>query len=75
MDFTYEIKGVTLNMMDMMEISKYYGVVCTAEYLLDNYDITEEEVIDLAHKVRRHMDKCDCTESEAIEEIMENDEN
>ena len=70
MKFTYEIKGVTLNMQDMMEVCQYYRVACTAEYLLENYDLTEDKAMGLAYNVRVLMDKYDYTEIEAIEEVM-----
>lgn len=43
MKFEYIIKGITLNMADMVEIHKYYEAACTAEYLMDNYEITKEK--------------------------------
>ena len=70
MEFKYEIKGVTLNEYDMYDIKKYYEAHCTAEYVADNYDVTEEEAIKIGYQVRRLMDKYDSTEEDAIYEVM-----
>ena len=42
MEIKYEIKGITLNVYELMDIHHYYEAACTAEYLMDNYDITDE---------------------------------
>ena len=70
MEFKYEIKGITLNECDMYEIKEYYEAHCTAEYIADNYDVTDEDAVRIGYKVRRLMDKYDITEEEAIYEIM-----
>ena len=70
MEFKYEIKGVTLNEYDMYDIKKYYEAHCTAEYVADNYDVTEEEAIKIGYQVRRLMDKYYSTEEDAIYEVM-----
>ena len=70
MKFAYEIKGITLNEYDMYDIKKYYEAHCTAEYIADNYDVTDEEAIKLGYEVRRLMDKYDSTEEDAIYEVM-----
>lgn len=70
MEIKYEIKGVTLNEHDMYDIKKYYETACTAEYIIDNYDVTEAEAMKLGEKVRRLMDKYGGTEEDAIYEVM-----
>ena len=70
MKIQYEIKGITLNEYDMYDIKKYYEAHCTAEYIADNYDVTEEEAVKLGYEVRRLMDKYDSTEEDAIEQVM-----
>ena len=37
MEIKYEIKGITLNVNDLMELHHYYEAACTAEYLMENY--------------------------------------
>ena len=43
--FEYEIKGITLNLSEMVSIYNHYIASCTAEYLLENgYANNEKEV-------------------------------
>ena len=70
MKFAYEIKGITIDEYDMYEIKKYYEAHCTAEYIAENYGVTDEEAIELGYQVRRLMDKYDSTEEDAIYEVM-----
>lgn len=70
MKIQYEIKGVTLDVYDLIKIHEYYQVACTAEYILDNYDVTEEKAMKLAADVREYMDKYNVVEDEAIVAIM-----
>lgn len=70
MKFEYKIKGITLNEHDMHNIKKYYEVACSAEYIMENYNATEEEAMELGEKVRRFMDKYNSTEEDAICEII-----
>ena len=70
-DFTFEIKGVTLDMCDMNRVKEQYEIYCTAEYLIENYQIEEQEAIRLASDVRRFMDKYGFDEVDAIYEVLE----
>ena len=70
MKFEYKIKGITLNEYDMYDIKKYYEAACSAEYIADNYDVTEKEAMGLGEKVRRFMDRYGGTEEDAIYEVM-----
>lgn len=71
MTIKYEIKGITLNEWDMYEIKKYYEAACTAEYIMDNYDIADEDkALKLGYEVRRLMDKYGSDEDEAIEQVI-----
>jgi hypothetical protein len=70
MEIKYEIKGITLDVYDLIRIHEYYEAACTAEYLMDNYDLTEEQAMERGTRVRKYMDKNNVTEDIAIEEIM-----
>ena len=71
MKFEYEIRGITLNECEMRDIKDYYGVLCTAEYIMDNYDITDkDEAIKLATEVRHRMNDYDESEVNAIYEVL-----
>lgn len=75
MTFEYEIKGITLSMSDMCQIDAYYEAACTAEYLMDNYNITDEdEAMQLGYDVRRLMNKYGYDEEEAIDEVLCDDD-
>lgn len=69
-DFTYEIKGTTLDMCEMQQVHENYEIFCTAEYLLENYDLTEEQALRYAAEVRRLMNKYGYNEDEAIDEVI-----
>ena len=70
MKFEYKIKGITLNENEMRDIKQSYEILSTAEYILENYDLTGKDEMTLAYEIRRYMDKNDVTESEAIREIL-----
>lgn len=70
MEIKYEIKGVTLDVYDLINIHEYYRTACIAEYLMDNYNLTEDKAMSLGARVRRYIDKNNVTEDVAIEEIM-----
>lgn len=72
MKIEYEIKGVTLDIYDMINIHKYYEAACTAEYLMENYELTDEDAMKLGYEVRRMMDKHGLYEEDAIEKVMSN---
>lgn len=56
----------------MQEIHDDYEIFCTAEYLIENYHVlNENKAIALASDIRRCMDKYDYTEKKAIEEVLE----
>lgn len=75
MKIQYEIKGITLDVGDLMDIHNYYGAACTAEYLMDNYGIEDEEdAMYLGYEVRRLMDKYDYDEETAIDEVLAREE-
>lgn len=76
MKIQYEIKGVTLDVYELMELHQYYEAACTAEFLMENYDITnEEDAMYLGYEVRRLMDKYDYDEETAIDEVMSKEKN
>lgn len=72
MKIEYTIKGITLNEYEMYDIKKFYEAHCTAEYIFENYNVTEEEAIELGYEVRRLMDKYGGDEEDAIYETMRN---
>ena len=69
-DFTFEIKGITLDMCDMQRVHENYEIYCTAEYIMENYDLSEYQALKVAANVRHLMDKHGCTEEEAIYKIL-----
>lgn len=70
MKIEYEIKGITLTEWEMYDIKTYYEAACTAEYIMENYDVTEEEAMRLGHEVRRLMNKYGGEEEDVICEVM-----
>lgn len=70
MKIEYEIKGITLTAQDMYDIKKYYEAACTAEYIMENYNVTEDEAMELGYEVRRLMDKYGGEEEDVIYEVM-----
>ena len=69
-DFTFEIKGITLDMCDMQRVHENYEIYCTAEYIMENYDLSEYQALKVAANVRNLMNKYGCTEEEAIYKIL-----
>lgn len=70
-EFTYDIKGITLNMVDMNRIKFMYEVFLTAGYLMENYNYSKKKALDIATQVRDLMFKREyMTELEAIEEVL-----
>ena len=65
-NFTFEIKGITLDMCEMNTIHEQYEIFTTAEYLMENHHFEEKEALRLAADVRRLMDKYDYSEEQAI---------
>lgn len=71
MNIQYKIKGITLDVYELIDIHQYYEAACTAEYIMDNYDIIDEdEAMRLGYKVRELMDDYGYDEEEAIKCIM-----
>lgn len=71
MKCAYSVKGITLDANDLVEIHEYYEAFCTAEYLMDNYDIDDEDTaLCFGYEVRRLMDKHDYNEETAIDEVL-----
>lgn len=79
--FKVEVESGELSISDLIDIKEYYEACCTAEYLMDNYDIeSEEKAIELGYKVRERMDDersndYGTEEAEAIYEVMNEVEN
>ena len=71
MTISLTIKGVTLDEGDLVAVNSYYEAACTAEYLLENYGIqNEEQAMDIAYEVRHRMDKYGYEESDAIRVVL-----
>lgn len=71
MKIEYEIKGITLDAYELQELHEYYEAACTAEYLMENYDISDESTaMHLGYEVRRFMDKFGGDEEYAIDEVL-----
>ena len=72
MEIKYEIKGITLDVGDLVDIHRYYEAACTAEFVMENYEVSDEDqALQIGYDVRRLMDKYDYSELEAIDKIME----
>ena len=69
-EFTFEIKGVTLNMDEMHQIHKHYEICCTAEYIIENYGVLEEDSYRVASMIRDLMDSDGYDEDQAIDKIL-----
>lgn len=69
-EFTFKIKGITLNMSEMNEIHIQYEIFATAEYLMDNYALDEKTALKKASDVRRLMNKYCLDEETAIDEVL-----
>ena len=65
----YEIRGITLNADELNNICEYYKAACTAEYIYDNYELTEEAALKYGYKIREEMSKHDLCEDEAIAKV------
>jgi hypothetical protein len=72
-EFTFEIKGVTLNMDEMYKVHFWFNIYNTAEYLLENYpQLSEDEAVRLASAVRDLMDTDGYDEDQAVEQVLRN---
>ena len=71
MEIKYEIKGITLDVYDLIKIHEYYEAACTAEFVMENYEVSDEvQALQIGYDVRRLMFKYDYTELEAIDKVM-----
>ena len=68
---TVEWAGITLPADVVRKVHNAYRRMCTAEYIMDNYDdVSEEEAFELAIFVRQQMQDWDMSETEAVESVM-----
>lgn len=73
---TVEWAGITLPSDVVRKVHNAYRRMCTAEYIMDNYDVSEEEAFELSIYVREEMEyvdaemDCGISETEAVERIM-----
>lgn len=65
-----EIHGKLYTMDELCYLHQQYEILCTAEYLIENKDMSEQEALQKAAEVRRIMDKYDFSEDEAIKELF-----
>ena len=65
----YEIKGLKLDIEDMRKIDIYYQIVCTAEFLMENYkEITNFDLaLAVGYEVRELMRRYEYDELYAID--------
>ena len=65
----YEIKGIKLDIEDMRNIDIYYQIVCTAEFLMENYkEITTFDLaVAVGYEVRELMRRYEYDELYAID--------
>lgn len=64
-------KGKQLCTGDLVSIHHNFDVMCTAEFIGENYShISDEQIWDLAEEVRDLMDDKDYTESDAIYYVL-----
>ena len=60
-----------LTMEEMQRIHEYYEAACTAEYVMENHGIeNEEDAIKIGCEVRRCMNKYGIDEEEAITMVL-----
>lgn len=71
MTIEYQIKGIVLNEHEMYEIKNTYEALCTAEYILENYEVSETQAIELGYETRRLMNKYGGDEEETIPTAFE----
>ena len=62
--------GIELDIYEMMNIKNHYEKECTKEYILENFDYTDEEAERLAFEVREMMSDEDITETEALQSVL-----
>ncbi len=71
MNISLTIKGITLDERDLTTVNTYYEAACTAEYMMENYGIKDEEqAMELAYEVRHRMDKYGYDETDAIRAVL-----
>lgn len=72
MEIKYEIKGIILNSSECSDICHYYEQACTANLLMDEYGIEDEnKAMEMAHEIRSRMADYYLSESDAIVEVVE----
>ena len=67
--FDVIVDGYKVNPDYLPEIHQYYEACCSAEYFIDKYNLPTKEAIGHGYAVRRLMDECGYTESEALEYV------
>ena len=70
-DFKDDRGNISLDLTEAMFIHQWYEAACTAEYMLENEMVAEEDALKTGYEVRRLMGKYELTEEEAIAEVLE----
>lgn len=71
MKIEYTIKGITLDVNELSRLHEYYEAACTAEFIMENYKIKDEDkAMEIGYEVRRQMFKYDLMEDEAIDIVL-----
>lgn len=69
-DQSVKVDGQVIPFALCSRIYHAYERFCTAEYLMDNYDISEEEAFEKAGEVRELMVEDNLLEEEAVNIVM-----
>ena len=60
-----------LSVVELTELNMLYEAHCTAEYLLENHYVNDEDfAIELGYEVRHAMNKYDYSEEDAIFTVL-----
>ena len=63
--------GLTLNSYELCSAWAAYERMCTANCLIDNYEVEEDSAWEIACEIRDRMNNTDTTESQLIEYYAE----
>lgn len=76
MKYDLQEMSITLNdgrklcVTELVEINNIFNILCTAEYIKDNYNLTDKKAVGLAEIIRAIMDKYNISEEEAINKVF-----
>ena len=76
MKYDLQEMSITLNdgrklcVTELVEINNIFNTLCTAEYIKENYNLTDKKAVGLAEIIRALMDKYNISEEEAINKVF-----